>query len=60
MAHRATLAALGTILNSQTLPGLFSSGDGKATHDFGAPNANLSGLAIDGSGRPVVAGYTSP
>jgi hypothetical protein len=36
------------------------SGDGKATHDFRTPNANVAGLAVDGSRRPVVAGYTSP
>ena len=36
------------------------SGDGRATYDFVTANANVTGLAVDGSGRPVVAGYTSP
>ena len=35
------------------------SNDGMTTRDFGTVNANVTALAVDAFGRPVVAGYTS-
>ena len=55
-AHRSIALARYTPAG---IDGSFGIG-GKSTHDFVTSNAFVTGLAIDGSGRPVVAGYTSP